>query len=557
MQEFTSGNISKEDLGVENDASRDTIIKYVRGNNEDFQDTWDIDKDNNYTEPRPYKLGDIFHSNPVIVGSPPRFFKDEGYSGPGGFYEFNKKRTKIVIVGANDGMLHAFNAGDWNDSLNEGLGSHNAGSGKEEWAFIPPSILKKLQSMTSQHTYYVDSSPKVADVWFYSSPSDNTKSKDEWKTVLVCGLRKGGKHYFALDITDTKNPKFLWEFPSPNDNSTLEKLGESWSEPFIGKVKLGGFERWVAIIGGGFDPDENRKNATSQATIGKGLFVVDIKSGEIIKEISGLNGMNYSFPSPPTAVDINLDGYLDKVYIGDLGGQMWVFDISSDNKEEWTGKRLFVAPATTAEKHPIYYQPAVAFDPNKIPWVFFGTGDRENPKDSTNPPERFYGVKDDGQGSYPRREENLKDLIGLGQNTFTKVTDPYKGWFIKLEKTEGKHEKVLAKPSVFNRMVYFTTYSYKQTNDPCQVKGDAKIYIVEYLSGGGALLVDDYTDLLGPTSDRSRVIGEGIPSPPVISINTEGEASAIVVTTDGQIFRRKAFSPLKKQNLLYWREVVR
>ena len=557
MREFNSENITKEDLGVENDATRDTIIKYVRGNTEDFPDVWDIDEDKITTELRPYKLGDIFHSNPVIVGSPSRFFKDQGYSGPDGFYESNKKRTKVVIAGANDGMLHAFHAGDWNDSLNNGLGGYNEGSGGEEWAFIPPSILNKLQSMISQHTYYVDSSPKVADVWFYSSSTDTTKSKDEWRTVLLCGLRKGGKHYFALDITDTKDPEFLWEFPLPNDTSTLDKLGQSWSEPAIGRVKLGGLERWVAIIGGGFDPNENRKDGLSQATIGKGLFIIDIKTGEIIKEISGLNGMNYSFPSPPTAVDINLDGYIDKIYIGDLGGQMWVFDISSNNKDEWTGKRLFVAPASVAEKHPIYYQPAVAFDQNKIPWVYFGTGDRENPNDSTNPPERFYAVKDDNQEPYPRREENLKDLIGLGQNTFAKVTDPYKGWFIKLEKTGGRHEKVLAKPSVFNRLVYFTTYSYKPTNDPCQVKGDAKLYIVEYLSGGGALLVDDYTDFLGPTSNRSVVIGEGIPSTPVISINTEGEATLLVVTTDGQVFGRKAFSLSKNQNLLYWREIIR
>jgi len=553
MKAFTTANITNSDLDVGDDTIRQKLIAHIRG-----RDAYDIDPKNGVTEEeRRWKLGDIFHSNPVIVGSPSRFFRDEGFNGPGGFYEEKKKRTKVVIVGSNDGMLNAFNAGNWNEST----GGYDEGTGVEEWAFIPNSVLKNLKWMVSSHTYYVDSSPKVADVWFYSSDTDNTKSKDEWRTVLICGLRKGGKHYFALDITDTKNPKFLWEFPKPGDTTTLDKLGQSWSEPAIGRVKVevGGelYERWVVFIGAGFDPSERRDR---DATIGRGFFVIDIKTCEIIKEFYGLEGMKHSFTAPPTALDTNLDGYIDKVYIGDLGGQMWVFDVSFDpntkkSNSQWSERRLFQAPATPTEKHPIFYQPAVAFDRHKAPWVYFGTGDRENPNDSTNPPERFYAVKDDGQGTYPRKEENLADVTSV--NTFTSVGEPNKGWFIKLEKTDGKHEKVLAKPAVFNRLVYFTTYSYKQTNDPCQVAGDAKLYIVEFLSGGGALTVDELTDLSGTPSERSKVVGEGIPSAPVISVNMEGKASVIIGTTSGQVSSQEAFSPTSNKELLYWREVVR
>ena len=276
--------------------------------------------------------------------------------------------------------------------------------------------------MVSTHTYYVDSSPKVADVWFYSTSTDMTKTTDEWKTVLICGLRKGGKtdvvlgtdglnytcikdhigaaanrpitgaswttywaqqgtgggtwvagtgysakpwRYFALDITNTLNPQYLWEFPKSTDAATLAKVGQSWSEPVIGRVKreVGGdlYERWVAFIGGGFDNTNNT---------GKAFFVIDIKTGDIIKEFSGMTGMNYSFAAPPTAVDTNLDGFIDKIYIGDLGGQMWVFDVSFNgttkkSDSQWTGQRLFAFPVSDTEnygKHRIYYQPAVAFD---------------------------------------------------------------------------------------------------------------------------------------------------------------------------------------------------
>ncbi len=283
MKSFEYGNLTNGDLDVSSNSERQKIINHVRG-----IDAYDLDQNGNTTEPREWKLGDIFHSNAVIVGEPSRFFEDQGFSGTGGFYQANKDRKKVVIVGANDGMLHAF----------------NASTGSEEWAFIPNSLLKSLKSMVSTHTYYVDSSPKVTDVWFYNSPKDVKKSADEWKTVLICGLRKGGKTYFALDITDTLNPKYLWEFPESTDSVTLAKVGQSWSEPAIGRVKVevGGelYERWVAFIGGGFDYTNNT---------GKAFFVIDIKSGDIIKEFSGMEGMNYSFAAPPTAVDTNSDGY--------------------------------------------------------------------------------------------------------------------------------------------------------------------------------------------------------------------------------------------------------
>ena len=519
FRDFNSFNLTPGDLGVGTNSERDALISYVRN----------------------LKLGDIFHSNAVIVGSPSPFFKDTGFSGSGGFYDTNKNRAKVIIAGANDGMVHAF----------------NAATGVEEWAFIPNSVLNNLKLMNSTHTYYVDSSPKVAGVWFYSNPTDETKEPTEWRTVLVCGLRKGGKHYFALDITDTKNPKYLWEFTDP-------EMGESWSEPAIGRVKIevGGnlVERWVAFIGGGFD---------STGKTGKAFFVIDIKTGEILwkfsykdkKEKEGEeNYMTHSMPAPPTAVDTNLDGYIDKVYIGDLGGQMWVFEVSFDEKNkksnsQWIGKRLFVSQASNPEKHPIYYQPAVAFDRYKNLWVYFGTGDRENPKDDKGPAERFYAIKDDGLEKYPQEEKDLKDVTSV--NTFSN-DQTKKGWFIILEKSGKRLEKVLAKPVVFNRLVYFTTYIYTETADPCSVAGIAKLYIIEYLSGGGAYLVDELIDLgvEKTPSHRSEVIGVGVPSAPVISVNIKGKASVIIGTTSGQVFSKEAFSPTTNKEILYWREVI-
>jgi Tfp pilus tip-associated adhesin PilY1 len=529
LTSFEYDHLTNADLGVSTDADRLNVVNHFRGG----MDAYDVNQNGNRTELRDWKLGDIFHSNAVIVGEPSRFFIDRCFNqcpdGTEGFYQRNKNRTKVIIVGANDGMLHAF----------------NAETGAEEWAFIPHSLLGSLKNSATLHTYYVDSSPKVTDVWFYSdsNPSGITKARDEWKTVLICGLRKGGKHYFALDVTDTLNPKYLWEFPKATDSATLAKLGQSWSEPGIGRVriKVGNdlYERWVAFIGGGFD----NTNAT-----GKAFFVIDIKTGDILAEFSGLPGMDYSMTAPPTAVDTNFNGYIDKVYVADLSGQMWVFDISSANTADWTGKRLFRPAGAPSGKEPVYYQPAVSLDNHRTPWVFFGSGDRENPTD-TKSKNKFYAVKDDGIGDYPRKENNLREVTTFTDLTFAVPKEPLKGWYIQL----ARSEKVLSKPAVFSNLLYFTTYTYP-AEDECNRTGEASLYVVEYLSGGGALVLDDYS--AGRPSARSETIGEGIPSAPVISVNLEGKASVTIGTTSGEILTRKGYSPSTTKEILYWREVT-
>ena len=119
-------------------------------------------------------------------------------------------------------------------------------------------------------------------------------------------------------------------------------------------------------------------------------------------------------------------------------------------------------------------------------------------------------------------------------NTFS-LDQTKKGWYIKLEKDPAKRlEKVLGKPTVFNKLLYFTTYYYNEKGNPCEVAGDPKLYVVEYLSGGGALVLDDY--LKGNPSDRSIKIGEGVPSSPVITANMKGKDSVVIGTTTGQVY---------------------
>jgi type IV pilus assembly protein PilY1 len=540
---FTTANVSRSAVGLGSDTDKNKLVNHIRG-----FDAYDIDLDKNTTEQKLFKLADIVHSNGVIVGEPSRYFEDQGYNGTGGFYETNKSRKKVIISGANDGMLHAF----------------DAATGNETWGFIPKALLTSLKLMRYSHTYFVDSSPRVADVWFYSSSTDTTKTADEWRTVLICGLRKGGKSYFALDITDTEHPKFMWEFPVSSGDK--DKMGESWSEPTIGKVKIEGtdgklYERWVAFIGGGYLKGENTKG---NDPTGRSFFVIDIKTGTILWEFywkdnvsnPPKNKMTWGLAASPTAVDMDYDGFIDKVYLGDLGGNMWVFNVSAndDTKKSnslWSGKVLFDG----TKNHPIYYQPAVAFDQKGIPWLLWGTGDREDPTNK-NTYDRFIAVKDDEDAnvSYPYTVSNLTNVTTT--NTFD--PDPLdkgtanKGWYIELEKSE----KVLARTAAFSGIVYFTTFTPGEAKE-CKVAGGPRLYMVEFRSGGGALGFSMANYLANkPSTPRYISIGSGVPSSPVISVDSKGKASVIAGTTGGGVYSQVIYSSGGNKQLLYWREVT-
>jgi type IV pilus assembly protein PilY1 len=500
---FTKANsaITQTMLGVSSSSERDRVIDFVRG-----VDVNDENLNNNTTEDRPWKLGDIFHSTPVLVSPPVLALNDSSYQT---FKANSANRTTVLIAGANDGMLHAFRETD----------------GVELWAFIPPDMLDNLQLMTTingAHEYFVDGSPIAVDI----------KVSGTWKTIVVFGARRGGPFYYALDITDTTNPTFLWSF-------TDAKIKETWSEPAIGKVKVGGTDKYVAFFGGGYNTPQNNVH-------GKAFFAVDLATGTKLWEYynDGSSGdrqyMNFSIAANPTAVDLNNDGYVDYVYIGDVGGQLWKFDVSATATTSWTGKRLFAAspsqanPPVAGEYYPeqaIYGAPSLALDSNRSLWVFFGTGDRNHPNATAS--NRFYGIKDNttmANGS-TLTESNLTDVT-------TSTAQPAQGWYIRLL---GSGEKVLAAPNVFNMSVFFSSFTPTTTVTCTGGGGAAKLYAVQVNSGYAAIDFATGTALSSssPSSVRSKDIGSGIASMPVIVLTPpagagEATASSVITATSNQ-----------------------
>src|SRR5262249_52088250 len=439
-------------------------------------------------------------------------------------------RTKVLIAGANDGMLHAFRESD----------------GVELWAFIPPDVLDNLKVLAdtgSDHQFFVDSSAIARDI----------KVGSTWKTIVMFGLRRVGPQYYALDITDTTNPQWMWGF-------TDSKIAETWSEPSMGKVKIGSVDKFVAFFGGGYDTASNNAH-------GKAFFVVDLSNGTKLWEYyndgtaDDRQYMNFSLTENSTAVDLDNDGYVDHVYIGDTGGQLWKFDVSTGATSSWAGKRLFTAAPTQAnppaagEFYPteaFYGAPALAFDTSMHLWVFLGTGDRNHPNSTAS--NRFYGIEDttDMSNGAALSESSLADVTASNAAASA-------GWFFQL----GTNEKVLDAANVFNMNVLFSSFTPTSTVTCTSGGGTAKLYAVQMQTGYAGVNFSTGTALASTdaTATRSTTIGQGIASMPVVIVTPPSgpmaaSATATNLTTNQQLPSNPIPAPGFLKQVRSWRERI-
>jgi len=345
------------------------------------------------TTPTRYILGDVFHSNPLVVGAPvnARFFAtdDNGYRE---FARQHQNRRSVLIFGANDGMLHAFDAGVFDPLTDE----FTDGTGREIFAFVPRGVMPAVQSMSnfnSPRPWGVDGTVNGADVFidpvFSGAPDPDDR---EWRTVLVGGLRRGGESYYALDVTQpdrlidagdgtfvpnnatdpeipncqnptgnaTDNadrttchgelgyPAPLWEFddsvllangtrvrldedPVGTPGHGAIDLAQSWSVPNLGRIRV---EEADAL--GSFQQVVKHVavfggglDPGNQLGRGNYLYIVDIETGKAIYK-APLEG---AAAAEPAAVDTDQNGELDRIYIGTLAGFLYRLDLVGPNGE--------------------------------------------------------------------------------------------------------------------------------------------------------------------------------------------------------------------------------
>jgi len=510
---FNNTNITPTMLGLSagDTSGRDKLVQFVQG-----YDAYDDDSNGNVNEKREWLLGSFLHSRPLLI-----------------HYSPQPDSISVIYAGANDGMLHAFRDND----------------GEELWAFIPPDLLNKLQALRADVVEsFIDGSPKA-----YITYKDDG-SVDQ--AILIFGERRGGNRYWAIDVSDPYNPKLKWQINPDELNSSYAEIGatdpvtarkgQTWSSPNIGKIAYGSGEKWVAFIGGGYDDNQDNEIPGADSR-GRAVYVVDILDGSPVKRFSFTenNSMTYCIPSDIAAVDINGDGRIDRLYVGDMGGRMWRFNINDSNPDNWSGRIIFESNPgkdnTTGRK--IFYPPDVTLEKDvggNYEMLFFGTGDREHPKEGTVI-NRIYAIKDKGSAQvltenslYDVTSDELQDS-GTTQARKNEIITQLRsadGWFIKLELNVG--EKSLAPPVIFFKTAYFTTFtpsSEGMEGDPCYVgEGIARLYALVYTTGNAVFNLDLTNDVGGTVvkrEDRSKIIGTAIPSGVIITF-IQGTAVAYV-----------------------------
>jgi len=523
------------------------------------------------------KLGDIISSSPTFVGEPSSLLPDgleaAKYSL---FAAANKNRRKMIYVGANDGMLHGFDAAD----------------GSERFAYIPGSLVTKLNQLTStdyikQHAHFIDGSPQTFDIY-----------KGGWKTVLSSGAGAGGQLVFALDVT---NPdafgvtKALWDFTDANDAD----MGYTMGDVKFARMNNG---QWVVIFGNGFNNTE--ADGSVSATGNGAIYVVDAYTGALVKKFDTKIGTaddptGVTRPNgiaEVTAVDLDGDLDVDFLYAGDLFGNLWKVDVSSSSTSSWDfayksgsdPKAFYTAKDAAGKVQPITSGVSVKRHPinGKQTLVLFGTGQYFEVGDDTVGPtsqmQSFYSIWDDNiaasAAAYDRtnllqhkvlEQKDVDNLVPLMEDFRTTSSDAvatyqidwdtcgtckaHKGWFIDLLHVSSNPsypteygERVIRKPVLRGNRVIFVTLI--PDADACGFGGSG--WIMEVDADSGSRLpespfdvngdgVIDNADILALASGDAVVSGvrskEGIVATPGILNNPEGGEFKYFSGTSGNV----------------------
>lgn len=447
-------------------------------------------------------LGDIVNSSPFLASK-----RDFGYQvlpGTEGadyvdyrFSDLYTDRPDMIYVGANDGMFHAFNAGDPNTA------GSDPGEGTEEFAFVPSSVFDHLSDLTSPkytHRYYVDESPRKIDAYF----DHDGDGAEEWRSVVISSTGAGGKSVFALDVTDPENfseGDVLWEY-------THSDLGFTMNRPTIARLPDGDF---YALFGDGYD-NTTIDGSGNTVVDGDGsatakLFIVNLSDGTTKKIIDTQAGSSSDPNGLSTVVPIDYDDdrIVDIIYAGDLEGNLWKFDVSSSNTNNWdvanssggSPAPLFQAEGPNGETQPIVVRPEVVEDPEDgVRTILFGTGKAYEVGDLNvgSDPDVYtsYAIRD--TGSIVTRSDLLEQTI---ESETTQSGETYRfvsnnsvsssaredGWYIDLKLSGGsaEGERVVTQTVVRGNRAIFVS-QVPPAND-CEFAGTSWLYEVNAFSG--------------------------------------------------------------------------
>lgn len=473
------------------------------------RDVQDADQDGDRTEAR-LDLGDPFHVQPLTLL----------YSGTA------DAPVATVFLTTNDGFLHAF----------------DAGTGEELWAFVPGRLLNGLYPLyrneaAAAKTYGLDGEVNLVVLNDDGRPG----LAGGEQAILLFGMGRGGDGVFAVDVTRRRDPALLWERSS--GDAGFADLGQTWSPPVAARVRIGTATTDVAVFGGGYDPVQDDRTF-QQDTIGNAIYMVDVRDGSLLwsagddesHDLPLPDNMNYSIPAPVKPLDLNGDGLAERFYVGDMGGQVWRFDIVNGE----TGGRLVeggvlaslggaaVADPATADLRRFYEAPDVVpfiLDRKLVIAINIGSGYRGHPLD-TAIEESFFSLRDfDVFGvidreDYPSSPVSVDQLVDITSDADPVLPFATVGWRLRL--VAGPGEKVLGESVTFDNTTFFTTFTPGATVSECTGgAGINRLYAVSVFDGRPRTNFDSPVGEPLTVADRSRTLSTGIPVTDVNLYRTE------------------------------------
>jgi type IV pilus assembly protein PilY1 len=572
------------------------------------KDVLDEDEDSSTTDTR-WSFADVLHSSPVTA----TYGKTTG----GDFID-------KVFVGTNEG----------------GLRMINGATGEEEWLFMPNSLMGNQATLYSNpegsHTYGLDVSPVLR---FNDINEDGVidTSLGEYVHIYIA-MRRGGNEIYALDVSPTAAtslttttsgqivPKFLWKITGGAGD--FVRLGDTWSEPVLSTIgtKVSGTDNTpdtVLIFGGGYDEnldddgdaiDDNYGVLAGDPNLGNAIYIVDADTGALMVDISSDSSadinpaqMKHSIPSQIKVVDIDGDGLDDRLYVGDMGGQVWRVDLGGDITsgnagstvvgrlanvtdngingdtsaddgayESLTSRRRFFVPPSIVQVSDDTYSTIQDYD-----YVLIPSGDRTNPLETTVK-NRFYAFRDTtigemtaGSGSaknlavdYPRsgsvpiKDDGISDMIDISNVVTTGVgLDPTDsthkaslGWYLDFDSTGTDGEKGLSLPTAVAGTVVFTTYVPETSGSGvCEAaEGSGRAFALDILAAGPALDWDGDGSTANDAGDVVQNLGSGIPSEAVPIFTEEGVT--LLVGTGGGAENLGKVSDLPRYRTYWYQE---
>ncbi|PVV18149.1 MAG: hypothetical protein B6D74_16900, partial [gamma proteobacterium symbiont of Ctena orbiculata] len=413
-------------------------------------------------------------------------------------------------------------------------------TGQELWAFMPSDLLGGIQTIFNNNP---------SSIPYYGLDGPLTVYETQGRKMAIVGMRRGGRNYYMLDITDRENPSFV---ATVNAASGLSRLGQTWSKPLFVTMEIGGGSaRDVLVFGGGYDPDQdsvttNRVNDDE----GNAIYIIDARDGSLVTTISSdgsadltISDMRNSIAGNLLPVDINANNVIDRLYATDVGGRVIRVDIPDGEFADTSMAGGIIADVyTPGELRKFFNTPEVGYyniGSTQYLAILVGSGNRSNPLD-VSVTDRFYMIKDPGVWTKPITyvtvahdelydatanlvQDGTADQQGAARNSLALL----KGWFIDL----GYSEKSYSKAVLYDYLVLFTTFSAERSAElaACEARGASGVgraYAVNMRDASA--VIDGFGGSQGTLDrgDRTKVLSMlGIPPSPTL-VFPEGDQAA-------------------------------